>query len=120
MNIILDSISGTVSERSLNCLADYGRLVHFGNASGEIGNFQTKDLHASCRSILGFSFGTTRKKRPELLQETANEVFRYLRDGRLQIKATKSFPLQDAGKAHEWVESRKSTGKVILTVQSSS
>ncbi len=41
---------------------------------------------------------------------------RYLRDGRLQIKATKSFPLQDAGKAHEWVESRKSTGKVILTV----
>lgn len=120
VNIILDSISGTFSERSLNCLAYYGRLVHFGNASGEIGNFQTKDLHASCRSILGFSFGTTRKKRPELLQETANEVFRYLHDGRLQIKATKSFPLQDAGKAHEWVESRKSTGKVILTVQSSS
>ncbi|WP_258178077.1 quinone oxidoreductase family protein, partial [Bacillus paranthracis] len=120
VNIILDSISGSVSERSLKCLAYYGRLVHFGNASGEIGNFHTKDLHASCRSILGFSFGTTRKKRPELLQETANEVFRYLRDGRLQIKATKSFPLQDAGKAHEWVESRKSTGKVILTVQSSS
>ncbi|HDR6764560.1 TPA: zinc-binding dehydrogenase, partial [Bacillus thuringiensis] len=116
VDVILDSISGTVSERSLNCLAYYGRLVHFGNASGEIGNFQTKDLHASCRSILGFSFGNTRKKRPELLQETANEVFRYLRDGRLQIKATKSFPLQNAGKAHEWVESRKSTGKVILTV----
>ncbi|MBS9803771.1 quinone oxidoreductase [Bacillus toyonensis] len=120
VNIILDSISGTVSERSLNCLAYYGRLVHFGNASGEIGNFQTKDLHASCRSILGFSFGTTRKKRPELLQETANEVLRYLRDGSLQMKAMKSFPLQDAGKAHEWVENRKSTGKVILTVQSSS
>lgn len=61
VDVILDSISGTVSERSLKCLAYYGRLVHFGNASGEIGNFQTKDLHASCRSILGFSFGTTRK-----------------------------------------------------------
>ncbi|MGH1326126.1 quinone oxidoreductase family protein [Bacillus pretiosus] len=120
VDVILDSISGTVSEKSLKCLAYYGRLVHFGNASGEIGYFQTKDLHASCRSILGFSFGTTRKKRPELLQKTANEVFRYLRDGRLKMKAAKSFPLQDAGKAHEWVESRKSTGKVILTVQSSS
>lgn len=106
-----------MSERSLDCLAYYGRLVHFGNASGEVGIFQTKDLHASCRSILGFSFGTTRKKRPELLQETANQVFHYLRDGSLQIKATKSFPLQDAGKAHEWVESRQSTGKVILHVQ---
>ncbi|PEA78469.1 quinone oxidoreductase [Bacillus wiedmannii] len=120
VDVILDSISGTVSEKSLKCLAYYGRLVHFGNASGEIGYFQTKDLHASCRSILGFSFGTTRKKRPELLQETANEVFRYLRDGRLKMKVAKSFPLQDAGKAHEWVESRKSTGKVILTVQSPS
>ncbi|MGZ7149764.1 quinone oxidoreductase family protein [Bacillus sp. BC08] len=120
VDVILDSISGTVSERSLKCLAYYGRLVHFGNASGEIGNFQTKDLHASCRSILGFSFGTTRKKCPELLQETAHEVFRYLRDGSLKMKVAKSFPLQDAGKAHEWVESRKSTGKVILTVQSSS
>ncbi|MBY5232486.1 quinone oxidoreductase, partial [Bacillus paranthracis] len=49
VNIILDSISGSVSERSLKCLAYYGRLIHFGNASGEIGNFQTKDLHASCR-----------------------------------------------------------------------
>ncbi len=120
VDVILDSISGTVSEKSLKCLAYYGRLVHFGNASGEIGNFQTKDLHASCRSILGFSFGTTRKKRPELLQETANEIFRYLGDGSLKMKATKPFPLQDAGKAHEWVESRKSTGKVILTVQSPS
>ncbi|PGV56123.1 quinone oxidoreductase [Bacillus cereus] len=117
VNVILDSISGTMSERSLKCLAYYGRLVHFGNASGEVGHFQTKDLHASCRSILGFSFGTTRKKRPESLQETAKQVFRYLRDGSLQINTTKSFPLQDAGKAHEWVESRQSTGKVILNVQ---
>lgn len=116
-NVILDSISGAVSEKSLECLAYYGRLVHFGNASGEIGTFQTKDLHASCRSILGFSFGTTRKERPHLLRHTADQVFQYLRDGRLQIKVGKRFPLQDAGKAHEWVESRKSTGKIILDMK---
>ncbi|KEK25052.1 quinone oxidoreductase family protein [Bacillus gaemokensis] len=116
-NVILDSISGTVSEKSLKCLAYYGRLVHFGNASGEIGTFQTKDLHASCRSILGFSFGTTRKKHPELLHNTAEQVFRYLRNGSLQIEVGKRFTLQDAGKAHKWVESRQSTGKIILDVK---
>ncbi|MDM5188404.1 quinone oxidoreductase [Bacillus sp. DX4.1] len=116
-DVILDSISGTVSEKSLKCLAYYGRLVHFGNASGDIGTFQTKDLHASCRSILGFSFGTTRKKRPHLLLHTAEQVFRYLRDGSLQIEVGKRFSLQDAGKAHEWVESRQSTGKIILDIQ---
>jgi len=66
-DIILDSISGAVSERSLACLAWYGRLVHFGNASGEVGSIRTIDLYASCRSVLGFSFGTTRSKRPHLL-----------------------------------------------------
>ncbi|MDM5154652.1 zinc-binding dehydrogenase [Bacillus sp. DX1.1] len=116
-DIILDSISGTVSEKSLACLAFYGRLVHFGNTSGDIGTFRTKDLHASCRSILGFSFGTTRKKRPHLLRHTAEQVFRYLSDGSLQMKVGKRFSLQDAGKAHEWVENRESTGKIILDTQ---
>ncbi|PEI88420.1 quinone oxidoreductase [Bacillus pseudomycoides] len=116
-DVILDSISGAVSEKSLECLAYYGRLVHFGNASGETGTFRTKDLHASCRSILGFSFGTNRKKRPHLLRHTANQVFQYLRDGSLQIAIGKRFTLQDAGKAHEWIESRQSTGKIILTVK---
>ncbi|MEM5686524.1 zinc-binding dehydrogenase [Bacillus cereus] len=120
VDVILDSISGTVSERSLKCLAYYGRLIHFGNASGEIGNFQTKDLHASCRSILGFSFGTTRKNVLNYSKKLQMKFSVICVTDVLQIKATKSFPLQDAGKAHEWVESRKSTGKVILTVQSSS
>ncbi|MFP3388342.1 quinone oxidoreductase family protein [Brevibacillus sp. SIMBA_040] len=117
-DIILDSISGTVSERSLECLAWYGRLVHFGNASGQIGQIKTIDLHASCRSVLGFSFGTTRKLRPHLLQNTAKTVLAYLAAGSLDIKIGKHFALEDAASAHEWVESRASTGKVLLDARS--
>ncbi|ATF12112.1 NADPH:quinone oxidoreductase family protein [Brevibacillus sp. HB1.1] len=117
-DVILDSISGTVSERSLECLAWYGRLVHFGNASGEIGQIKTIDLHASCRSVLGFSFGTTRKLRPNLLQDTAKQVLEYLANGQLDIKIGKHFALEDAASAHAWVESRASTGKVLLDVRS--
>jgi NADPH:quinone reductase len=116
-NVILDSISGWVSERSIDCLAPYGRLVHFGNASGEVGHFKTKDLHASCRSVLGFSFGTTRKMRPHLLKPTADQVISLIADGKLKIKIGKQFSLEEAKQAHEWVESRKSIGKVILDVK---
>lgn len=116
-DVILDSISGAVSERSMECLAWYGRLVHFGNASGEVGTIQTIDLHASCRSVLGFSFGTTRNKRPLLLQDTAEKVFQYLVDGSLTIKIGRRFALEDAASAHAWVESRQSTGKVLLDVR---
>jgi NADPH:quinone reductase len=116
-NVILDSIAGAISERSLECLAPYGRLVHFGNSSGEIGLFKTLDLHASCRSVLGFSFGTTRAQRPHVLRETADRVLAYLGDGRLQMNIGKHFALKDAAEAHEWVESRRSTGKVLLNVR---
>jgi NADPH2:quinone reductase len=49
VDVVLDSISGKVAEKSLECLESYGRLVNFGNASGDFGQFITKDLHASCR-----------------------------------------------------------------------
>ncbi|MCM3472128.1 quinone oxidoreductase family protein [Brevibacillus borstelensis] len=117
VNVILDSIAGRVTEKSMECLAPYGRLVHFGNASGEVGQIRTIDLHASCRSVLGFSLGTTRSKRPQLLRETAERVLPYLADGRLKIKVGRRFALAEAAKAHEWVESRQSTGKVLLDVR---
>ncbi|NGQ95826.1 quinone oxidoreductase [Brevibacillus sp. SYP-B805] len=117
-NVILDSISGRVTEKSLDCLAMYGRLVHFGNSSGEVGHVKTIDLHASCRSVLGFSFGTTRKKRPHLLRETAERVLGLLAEQRLTIKIGRRFSLEQAAQAHEWVESRQSTGKVLLEVSS--
>lgn len=116
VDVILDSIAGDVSEKSLKCLAKYGRLVHFGNSSGEIGHFQTDELHSSCRSVLGFSLGTTRKERPYLLHDTADHVFRYLSERRLNIKIGHRYKLENAVEAHRLVEGRNSVGKVLLTV----
>lgn len=116
VNIILDSIAGWVTEKSLDCLAPYGRLVHFGNSSGEVGNIKTKDLHSSCRSVLGFSLGTTRKLRPELLKTTAKKVFDYLEEGTLKLSIGHRFPLEEARAAHELIESRQSTGKILLEI----
>lgn len=113
-DVILDSIAGKVTEMSLASLAYYGRLVNFGNASGESGQVVTKDLHASCRAVLGFSLSTTKNKRPELLRETAERVIGYLADGRLDIKIGDRFKMEDVVAAHRLVESRQSIGKVLL------
>jgi len=118
--VILDSIAGRVSEESLQCLALYGRLVHFGNASGEAGHFQTNELHSSCRSVFGFSLGTTRKERPQILRSAADHVFRYLANGQLTMKIGRRYRLELAAEAHRLVESRQSVGKVLLTVGSGS
>ncbi len=116
VDLILDSIAGTVTKRSLSCLAMYGRLVIFGSASGEAGQIETTELHASCRSVLGFSLGTTRNHRPELLTEAAEKVLTYLSDGSLKIKVGSTFNLAQAAQAHALMESRQQTGKIVLLV----
>jgi NADPH:quinone reductase len=116
-DIILDSVAGSVTENSLNCLAPYGRLVHFGNSGGKAGKFLTSDLHSSCRSVLGFSLGTTRTQRPHLLHDTAREVFPYLVNKQLEIKVGHEFSLEDAAMAHELMENRLNQGKIILNVE---
>ncbi|AUW94843.1 quinone oxidoreductase [Sulfobacillus thermotolerans] len=117
-DVILDSVAGPITQQSLSCLAPYGRLVVFGNASGEPGIVQTTDLHASCRSVLGYSLGTTRKNHPHLLQVIASQVLPLIAKGRLNVPIGMTVPLADAAIAQQWVENRQSTGKAILKVVS--
>lgn len=116
-NIILDSVAGRITEQSLHCLAPYGRLIQFGNSSGEVGQFNTTQLHSSCRSVLGFSLGTTRKERPELLKETAKIVFSFIDNGQLTMNIGHQFLLEDAVSAHRLLESRHSVGKILLNIR---
>jgi len=116
VDLVLDSIAGSTTRKNLECLARYGRLVVFGNASGEAGVVETTDLHASCRSVLGFSLGTTRNYRPEMLQETAEKVLDLISRDLLKIMVGHTFPLAEAKTAHELMESRQHTGKIVLTV----
>lgn len=115
--IILDSIGGEITINSLSCLSPFGRLVVFGNSSGSYAQLPTGSLHSSCRSVLGFSLGTTRKDRPELLRAPAEQVFRLLENGQLKLHISERFPLREAAAAHRLVESRQSIGKVLLDVE---
>ncbi|SEO81004.1 NADPH2:quinone reductase [Paenibacillus sp. OV219] len=112
--IILDSIGGEITAQSMKCLSNYGRLVVFGNSSGEYGQLQTGDLHSSCRSVLGFSLGTTRKEQPEVLKDISTHVLRMLESDQIQIKISEKLPLKEAALAHQRIESRNSTGKILL------
>lgn len=115
-DVILDTIAGRNFEKSLECLAPFGRIVSFGHANeGSIaGIVKTTDLHSSCRSVLGYSTGTYRKERPEFLQEGAAAIVELLLQGELNIPISKRYPLAEASKAHAHIESRKSIGKVML------
>lgn len=113
-DVILDSLGGAYTAEGMRCLASYGRMVAFGNASGAYADLSTGLLHASCRSVLGFSIGSTRKLRPAWFADAAPGVLRHLEEGRIRIPIAAEFPLWEAARAHALLESRTITGKIIL------
>lgn len=116
VNIIFDSIAGNITEESLSCLASYGTLVQFGNSGGKAGQIMTSDLHSSCRNIKGFSLGTTRKLKPELLQQVAQNIFTLLKNKSFQVPVAKVFALEDMQEAHRLMESRQHQGKILIKI----
>ena len=114
VDLILDPVGGNTFQESLACLAMFGRIVNFNNSGGEGGTVNTRQLHASCRSVLGFSLGTTLRYRPERIQKTAAYVMPMLGKKQIRFFVWGTYPLEYAGKAHELIESRKTVGKLLL------
>lgn len=116
-DLILDSVGGSVLDQSVTCLAPFGRLVAFGQSSGRPADIRSSLLHRQNRAIIGYSSGHYRKFRPETLRPSVAAVFQLLLSGSVQVQVGARFPLKDARAAHELVERRESTGKVLLNPQ---
>lgn len=115
--VVYDSVGKSTFEQSLTCLRPRGLMVLFGGSSGAVSPFDLIRL-----STMGSLFVT----RPTLkdyiasrsdLEARARDVFAWLKDGSLKLRIEHSYPLAEAAEAHRALESRGTTGKVLLTVK---
>ena len=111
---VYDSVGATTFEQSLKSLRRRGTLVLFGSAGGEVPPFAPITL-----ASLGSLFVTRPvlrdyvSSREELLQR-AHAVFAGVLDGSLMLKIEARFLLDAASAAHEALDSRRTTGKLLL------
>jgi NADPH:quinone reductase len=113
VDVALEMVGGDVFNKTLKCLATFGRLVVFGAASGEQSKMFPSSLMARNQSVIGFFLPQIMRK-PELLQHSLVELLTYLGEGKLKLKIGGVFPLEDAGDVHRLLQSRKTIGKLIL------
>lgn len=115
--VVYDSVGRTTFMRSLDCLRPQGILVSFGQSSGKIPEFdpailaQKGSLYLTRPSL--FHYTATREE----LEWRAADVFGWIADGTLTLRIGTTLPLAEARKAHELLEGRKTTGKVILVCE---
>ncbi len=112
--VVYDSVGKETFEGSLDCLGPRGLMVSFGNASGPVPPFETGALAAKGSLYL------TRPSLPHYtasrkdLVTTANDLFRVVRSGAVEIGINQTYALKDAAKAHRDLEARKTTGSTVL------
>jgi NADPH2:quinone reductase len=114
VHVVYDSVGKDTFERSLASLRPRGMMVSFGNSSGPVPPF------APLLLAKGGSLYITRPTlthytltREELLQRST-DLFNWILAGKLKVTIGREFPLAQAAEAHRALESRQTTGKVIL------
>ena len=112
--VVYDSVGKNTALKGLDCLSPLGLLVIFGNSSGnapaiEPGLLATKGSLYVTRPTL-FSYNSNRKK----LIDSAEQVFKMVRENKISIKIGARYRLKDAVQAHKDLENRKTTGSILL------
>ncbi len=114
VQVVYDSVGRATFEKSLNCLARRGMLVLFGQSSGPVAPFDPQILNQKgslflTRPSLAHYIAT----RQELLAR-AGDILGWIAGGRLRVRIHATYPLARAAEAHRDLESRATSGKLLL------
>lgn len=112
VDVVYDSIGSTLSD-SFEVTKNCGQVVFFGMAGGDPDFVNPRMLMDTSKTLTGgdlWSYLTSKEERIK----RANQLFDWINSNQITIAEPTVFKLSEGKKAHDYLESRKSTGKIIL------
>jgi NADPH2:quinone reductase len=111
---VYDGVGQATFEDGLKALRPTGRMILYGAASG-----QPEPLNLAVLAPAGSLYVQrptlqTYTRTPELLRDRAAALFDLIVGGKLEVRIGARYPLEQARQAHEDLEARKTTGKLLL------
>ena len=114
VDVVFDLVGGDVFTSSLSLLKPMGTAIAVGYAGGLWQDVSPTWLVGRNIGVHGFYLGRLIGRNPELVARAAQDVLRLWEGGAVRPIVGAEFPLEQAGEAHRLIESRQSTGKVVL------
>lgn len=114
VDVVLEMVRGKVFNESLNLVRSMGTLVTFGAASLEKGSIQNEYLVDEAITVKGFNLAHFINGAMLLWQQALGAVIEMVLKDELKLQIGQTFPLTEAASAHIALESRKTTGKIVL------
>ena len=116
VKVVYDSVGKDTWDKSLDCLAPFGLMASFGNASGPVAPFSPGILGPKGSLYVTRQTLFTHIATREATQSMADELFAVVASGQVQIHIAQRYALEDVQQAHRDLEARKTTGSTILTL----
>jgi NADPH2:quinone reductase len=107
-------MGGTGFDDELHALGMLGRIVVFGNAARHPNELQTNYLLQTSKSVIGFWLIPLIAQRQDLIVSMIGELFGAVAAGELEVTIGGTYPLSEAASAHQHMQERRSTGKLLL------
>jgi NADPH2:quinone reductase len=114
VDVVYDSVGKTTFDKSLNCLRPRGMMVLFGGSSGAVPPMDPTILSAKGSLFLTRPSLNHYTITREELTARAGEVLAWVQTGKLKLRTEHIYPLTEAAQAHRDLESRRTTGKILL------
>lgn len=114
VDVVYDSVGRTTAAASLASLARRGMLVLVGESSGQIDPITPKQLKSAGSLFLTRPTLADHIRTREELTWRASDLFAWIAAGDLDVRITERHALDDAGEAHRRLESRLTSGKLLL------
>jgi len=114
-DVVLDSIGGQNLVDSVGVLAYRGTLVSVGLAGRAGSTIEAQSLWTRNNALRGVFLGGALLAEYARVHRMIGELLERVASGELQVEIDREFPLAEAAAAHEYIESRKAFGRVILT-----
>jgi NADPH:quinone reductase len=115
VDVVYDAVGGPYSEPAFRSLAWRGRLLVVGFAAGEIPKLPLNLALLKGASVVGVFWGDFARREPQLFAESARQLGRWYREGKLKPHVSQTFPLAKAADALKLMAARQVKGKVVLT-----
>ena len=114
VKVVYDSVGKDTWDRSLDCLAPFGLMVSFGNASGPVPPFSILQLSAKGSLYVTRPTLSTHLANRDVAQRMADDLFGMVTSGKVKIEAAQRYQLAEAAQAHIDLEARKTIGSSVL------
>ncbi|MDQ0039880.1 quinone oxidoreductase family protein [Variovorax boronicumulans] len=113
VSVVYDAVGKDVFLPSLDCLKPLGMAINYGTASGDVEAFDLQRLHAKSLSVSRPTLRTFIATAADLRRGAA-ALFDAVLGGQVTLEVGHRYPLAEARRAHEELESRATTGAAVL------